>query len=286
MGFDENLTSHAEEKLRRLDNVMSVDLDPCEVATDNNDVHLEIEVIEHLESATDKILSMFGEYGVKATFFILGVTYESCPSLIREIESKGHEIAFHGFSHRRLDKCDLNVEILKSKLFLDKYVPIGFRAPEALIEKKHIEILEENGFLYDSSIYCPPDVPAYSGRLKEIPISSFRLTAPKRKFGYPRNLIKSISSFEIPWGSGYFLGVLPKTTLSQLISRMNKNKAPAVIFFHPWQIFPYKWKTSLYRAVLFNYYYVDISNKLEYILGKHKFGSFRDIFHFNSNRGE
>jgi len=236
--------------------------------------------MEHLKIATVKLLDMFNNYGVKATFFILGATYECCPSLIEEIESRGHEIAFHGFSHQKIDKCDLNNEIRKSKAFLDRFAPTGFRAPEAFIKRKHLKILEENGFLYDSSTYGPTRLMEYFGRILEIPISSFPLWITKKEISFPRNLTRSIMSHEIPYGSGYFIGLLPKILLSKLISHTNENEAPAVIFFHPWQIYPYRWNFSAERAILFHYYYVNISEKLKYILKKHRFGPFRDTLEF------
>ena len=48
---------------------------------------------------TQKILDLFEKYDVKATFFTLGFIAEKYPELIEEIQSKGHEIASHGYQH-------------------------------------------------------------------------------------------------------------------------------------------------------------------------------------------
>ena len=55
---------------------------------------------EHLESRvcgnTDRLLGIFDDAGVRATFFILGWVAERQPELVRRIAGMGHEIASHG----------------------------------------------------------------------------------------------------------------------------------------------------------------------------------------------
>ena len=55
-----------------------------------------------VESATLRLLDLFGRAGVEATFFVLGWVAERFPDLVREIERRGHEVASHGYSHRLL----------------------------------------------------------------------------------------------------------------------------------------------------------------------------------------
>jgi len=50
-----------------------------------------------LEKNTYRILELLAEYGVKATFFILGWIGENYPTLVRDICSAGHEVASHGY---------------------------------------------------------------------------------------------------------------------------------------------------------------------------------------------
>ena len=53
-----------------------------------------------------RILDMFAEADVKATFFTLGWVAERWPALVRDIAAAGHEIASHGFGHERLAALD------------------------------------------------------------------------------------------------------------------------------------------------------------------------------------
>lgn len=102
------------------------------------------------------------EHSQRATFFCLGWVAERYPHLIKEIHSRGHEIASHGYEHHVItamspeEFCD---DIRRSKAFLEDLIGqkvFGHRAPSFSITQKTLwalEILAEEGFLYDSSIF-------------------------------------------------------------------------------------------------------------------------------------
>jgi len=48
-----------------------------------------------VEHSTRRLLNLFDERGIKATFFVLGWVARRSPELIREIHRHGHEIASH-----------------------------------------------------------------------------------------------------------------------------------------------------------------------------------------------
>ncbi|WP_432994705.1 polysaccharide deacetylase family protein [Dactylosporangium sp. CA-233914] len=52
--------------------------------------------------STPSILRILDEYGVRATFFLLGSMLDADPQLGRELVDKGHEVAVHGWHHRCL----------------------------------------------------------------------------------------------------------------------------------------------------------------------------------------
>ena len=99
---------------------------------------------------------------VRATFFILGWLAERYPHLIRTIKDQGHEIANHGYAHKLIytqTKEEFRNDIRKSKAILEDITGsevIGYRAPSYSITQKSrwaLEILMEEGFKYDSSIF-------------------------------------------------------------------------------------------------------------------------------------
>ena len=53
-----------------------------------------------VEDNTRRLLDLFDEFGVKATFFVLGWVAERRRALVRKIADRGHEVACHGYSHR------------------------------------------------------------------------------------------------------------------------------------------------------------------------------------------
>jgi hypothetical protein len=98
---------------------------------------------------------------VTATFFVLGSIAERHPDLVARIVSAGHEVASHGFSHRRvfeLDESSFAEELDRANTAIEKAGaprPIGFRAPEWSINDRApwgLGVLARAGFRYDSSM--------------------------------------------------------------------------------------------------------------------------------------
>lgn len=49
--------------------------------------------------ATDRILDVLGELGVKAAFFVVGRNVDKYPALVRRMDAEGHVVANHTFDH-------------------------------------------------------------------------------------------------------------------------------------------------------------------------------------------
>ena len=54
---------------------------------------------------TEEILSILDEYGIKATFFLIGVNAEAYPEIARKEAAAGHELGNHSYSHADLGKA-------------------------------------------------------------------------------------------------------------------------------------------------------------------------------------
>src|SRR3954467_11059578 len=57
---------------------------------------------QRVERNADAVLALFDEAGVKGTFFTLGWVSERHPALMRRVAAAGHEIASHGWDHKRV----------------------------------------------------------------------------------------------------------------------------------------------------------------------------------------
>ena len=90
---------------------------------------------------TDEILDILSEYGVKATFFVIGVNAELCPAPLKRAIAEGHEIGSHTYSHRdfpRLSEKEIVGEIEKNAAVLGKFGVKArlFRPPGGFCEEK------------------------------------------------------------------------------------------------------------------------------------------------------
>ena len=59
-----------------------------------------------VEANVDRILRLFDDAGIKATFFTLGWIAVRHPEMVRRIVQAGHELASHGWDHTRADVQD------------------------------------------------------------------------------------------------------------------------------------------------------------------------------------
>ena len=115
-----------------------------------------------VEGNTDRILNLFAEKEIKATFFTLGWVAERYPDLVKRIVSEGHELASHGFAHTRVTQQspkEFRADIEKTKQLLEDISGNevrGYRAPSYSIGETNLWALDElceAGYRYSSSIY-------------------------------------------------------------------------------------------------------------------------------------
>ena len=194
-----------------------------------------------VETNVRRILALFEQHHVKATFFILGWIAARFPDLVRDIAACGHEVGCHGFDHqhiRRLSADEFRDDLRSARDLLANLARreiIAYRAPSFSIVKETLwglDVLAEEGFRIDSSIYPgrhdlyglpdAPRFPHWRGALFEFPPSTVRLLG---------NNVGGV-------GGGY-LRILPYWWTRWAMKRINrKEKQPAMVYFHPWEIDP------------------------------------------------
>lgn len=240
-----------------------------------------------IEVNTQKVLELLSEHNVKATFFVLGWIAECYPALVRAISSAGHEVASHGYNHRliyNLTPDEFREDVRISREILEDIIGapvVGFRAASYSVTKKSLwalDILMEEGFKYDSSIFpihhdrygfpkfsrFPTIIKRQAGKLLEIPPSTIRI--------WGKN---------IPIAGGGYLRLLPISVVKWGIRSINeKEQQPAVIYFHPWEIDHKQPRLNGNRLSVFRHY-INIdktAQKLCSMLSIFRFGSIKDIF--------
>ncbi len=84
---------------------------------------------------TKEIMDVCDEYGIKATFFLVGIWIEEYTDLTKEIAERGFEIGSHSYNHPDLTKLDIQemqTEIIKTNNLIKEVTnqtPALFRAP-------------------------------------------------------------------------------------------------------------------------------------------------------------
>ena len=193
---------------------------------------------ERVSQTTHRILEFLEKHSVRCTFFVMGDVAELYPSLIREIHSKGHEIACHSASHILLDKMNkeqFRDDLKKNIDSLQKagaHEISGYRAPVfSLTEKTKwvYPILDEFGFTYSSSV-LPAANPFYGW-------NDFG-TGMKKVDGL-LEIPMSVSSFfgkKIPFAGGIYFRVLPFFMIKNSFRKHFRNNKSIIGYFHPYDI--------------------------------------------------
>lgn len=205
------------------------------------------------------------------TFFVLGWLAERLPSLVREIADRGHEVASHGYNHELCNTQSfehLKQDLVDSRKRLEDITgaPVcGYRAPSFSINDDILKIVQESGYLYDSSYNSF----AMHGRYGKVSLSSngttgIAINVPRSQFksGYPRSNIQHSTSkiqnsfcelpisnlnirkpfngkgFVLPWGGGGYFRLIPFFLFKRGVESILKKDGAYVFYMHPWEIDP------------------------------------------------
>ena len=116
-----------------------------------------------------RVLDLLGRYRLPATFFIPGHTVDSFPDEVRMIQDAGHEIGHHSYAHvdpseQTPDEERADMERAFESLARVGVKPLGFRSPSGDYSTATLSLIEEHGFVYDSSLMAD-DFRPYHPRL-------------------------------------------------------------------------------------------------------------------------
>ena len=197
---------------------------------------------------TERILSVLGASGVRATMFVLGKFAQTFPAVVKRVRAEGHEVACHGHGHIEIFKQsreEFAVDLSRAKNILEDILgePVkGYRAPDFSVVRGTLwalEVIAELGFEYDSSIF-PVRRPRYG--IPDWPISPVRLC-----FGGSRELFEvPIATFRYwgknwPVGGGGYHRLLPGF-MSRSLARTVMSSAPFIFYCHPYELDPAEFK--------------------------------------------
>jgi len=114
------------------------------------------------ERIVDRFLDLFAELDVRATFFMVGDDIRSkklAPDVLKRMVAAGHELANHTMTHphnlSRLPRARKEEEIVATARLIEGITGqrvVGFRAPCLDVDEEIVEILEQHGYWYESSV--------------------------------------------------------------------------------------------------------------------------------------
>jgi polysaccharide deacetylase family protein (PEP-CTERM system associated) len=236
---------------------------------------------------TQRVLDLFDEHNARGTFFIVGWVAAQFPRLMREIQSRGHELACHSYWHRTvygLSPDEFRKDTRHAKQVIEDAVGVavsGYRAPSWSITKAclwALDILAEEGFTYDSSIY---------------PIHHDLYGVPgARRFPYTHACANGLSLREyppatlrllgtnFPVAGGGYLRIFP-SACTELAFRTFEDTyhERVVVYLHPWELDPEQPRIrGPLKSRLRHYTNLDrMSAKVGAVLSRHRFERFSDM---------
>jgi polysaccharide deacetylase family protein (PEP-CTERM system associated) len=192
-----------------------------------------------LRSQVSRILDLLAKRNASATFFVLGMTAEACPEVVEQVMSYGHEIASHGFGHRRVTTLtpeSFDHDVRRSIAILEAITgarPRGYRAPEFSIDAScgwAFDVLLDHGFAYDSSIF------PFRGRrygVADASLTVHRAGAPSGRSIVELPLaVGEVAGRRIPLAGGGYWRLLPQVAVDRAVDSLVRREAP-MLYFHP-----------------------------------------------------
>jgi polysaccharide deacetylase family protein (PEP-CTERM system associated) len=194
---------------------------------------------------THRVLRILDEHQVRGTFFILGWVADRFPQLVRDVKRSGHEIGCHGFWHGliyHMKPEQFRQDLRQARAAIEDVAGervVAFRAPSFSITKRSLwalDVLIEEGFLYDSSIFAvrhdhygipnahrfPHRIENPAGALWEFPPTVHRLW-----------------KVNVPIAGGGYFRLYPAWLSIRLLECVNRRAhQPFVFYIHPWELDP------------------------------------------------
>jgi polysaccharide deacetylase family protein (PEP-CTERM system associated) len=235
-------------------------------------------------------LDLLDEHAATATFFFLGWIAHRLPHLVREVVTRGHEVACHSYWHRpifQLSPAEFRSDTRDALHVIEDAAGIaveGYRAPTWSITRESmwaLNILHEEGFLYDSSIYpIHHDLYGIPGARREP--YAWRC-GNGFLFEFPPSTLK-LGPMTAPAAGGGYLRIFPLRYTTVAMDRAAAADGMAVVYLHPWELDPEQpriagpWK-SRFR----HYTGLDrMRGNLIALLSRYRFSSFANMWRMAS----
>jgi polysaccharide deacetylase family protein (PEP-CTERM system associated) len=211
---------------------------------------------------TVELLDRLEARRIRATFFVVGWVAERHPALVREIGARGHELGCHGYWHRpvyAMTPAGFREDVRQARQAIEDATGAavtGYRAPTCSVVRETfwaLDILAEEGFSYDSSIfpihhdrYGMPEAPRFPHRI--------RLASGGQIIEFPMSTVR-IAGQNLPFAGGGYLRLAPYGVVRAAIRRVNRHEGrPVMVYLHPWELDPGQPRMAIRGLTRFRHY--------------------------------
>lgn len=148
------------------------------------------------EIGVPRVLKLLERHGISSTFFVPAHSAVSFPRALGMIRDAGHEIALHGYCHETPIGLSRDEEASLLDRSIDKlrkavgggFTPVGYRSPAWDLSSNSIELMEERGLLYDSSMMASDYHPYLARKNHHVD-----------EHGYDRGPLSSVVEIPVAW---------------------------------------------------------------------------------------
>ncbi len=190
----------------------------------------------------DEYIKILDKHDIKGTLFTVGILAKSIEKKLKNCVRNGHELALHNYIHEApadIKPTEFKSNLLRVKNELSNIFSTeisGFRAPFFNMDKKHLEIIKDLGFKYDSSFlnFSPArhnlllDLCNFNEVSKNIYLSDNFF-----EFGVP---VRKILGLPYPISGGGYIRLGPWPIIKRLIKDYLKKNEYYVFYLHPFEL--------------------------------------------------
>lgn len=183
-------------------------------------------------------LNILEKYNIKANLFLVNSYIKDIKEILVKAISKNHKIALHGYNHtpsRLLKNNEFERNIQKAKKEIKELFnvdTIGYRAPCFSLNNEQINILKNNGIIYDSS-YLNYKNTYYKGNF-----STNHFKKIKDGIYFDEKLYEFILPVyhDFPLGGGGYLRIAPWFFIKYRLKKYLKKHDTYVFYLHPFEL--------------------------------------------------
>ncbi len=190
----------------------------------------------------DRYLDALSRRNLPSSFFVLGDQAQKLKSRLRDLADGGHDVASHGWGHRRPLEMEPEVfteELLRCRAELESIMGkpcLGFRAPCFSLDRTRLDRVREAGFKYDSSRIGFSEHPLYG----DLDLSGFRQASDgvysDDDFYEFEVSSQAVGKKQIPISGGGYLRIFPWALTKALLRRYLPEHSLYILYLHPFEM--------------------------------------------------